>query len=501
MRKIAWPTWQKGSWTLLFFAFGLALFFKPPLSDPDLGWHLKNAEKIVKFGSFPLADTYSWTVPAYQWADSYWLTEVLIYKLKEFFGFGGLAAFFALLTSVFLTLFFLKKWPQIWISWWGTLVAIVSVILIEPFVGARAQTISLVFFATLYLWLDDLVKKGLFSSPGWLLRPGAFLFFFFLFWANLHAGFVMGLVLLAIFVFWQVFEPIYSSLLDLRQFQFKYLSPLLLLLPSLLATFINPYGLSLWQTIFNDAASPLIKRNILEWLPPSPQSSLGMLFFLVLFITFGLLIFPKKRKAATVDLWLFFIFAFFGLVAYRNIPLFSLVFASLILKLAKHHHAFEKKFLLPLVYLPLFLLILTITAFWHQKDGFKAVISDFPAMAKTSNLPYEAVEFLKNYGGQDLRLFNEYGWGGYLIWQTDIKTFIDGRMCGWKTDGVNVFQDYLEIMDLKIGFEDKIKHWRINVFLIRKDSYLAAWLRLNPEFGQAYEDELAVVFVKSEQLP
>ena len=54
------------------------------------------------------------------------------------------------------------------------------------------------------------------------------------------------------------------------------------------------------------------------------------------------------------------------------------------------------------------------------------------SLSENSFYPKEAVVFLKE---NDVcgRLFNDYGWGGYLIWKLPSeKLFIDGRMPSWR---------------------------------------------------------------------
>ncbi|MBM3205961.1 hypothetical protein FJZ41_03895, partial [Candidatus Shapirobacteria bacterium] len=249
---------QRVIWGLSSFLFCFVLFFKLPTHDPDLGWHFKNAEEILVRHRFPWADSYSWTMPGYAYTDSWWLTEVLFRVIGGLGGFGGLAVIFSFLPAVFLTAFFLIKSPKISSSWIGTAAFILVAIMICPFLGTRAQTITVIFFAVLYLALERWRRRRL-KITDFLL-----LFAFFLLWANLHAGFVFGLFLLAI----SLVEPLLLLLRQLIAWRpikpvFKKMLPsFLFLLPALLATFLNPYGVFLWRTILNDASSPLIKSNI-----------------------------------------------------------------------------------------------------------------------------------------------------------------------------------------------------------------------------------------------
>jgi len=66
--------------------------------------------------------------------------------------------------------------------------------------------------------------------------------------------------------------------------------------------------------------------------------------------------------------------------------------------------------------------------------------------AKKAGFPYEKVQEIKRLGIEG-DMFNEYDWGGYLIWKLpEYKTFVDGRMPSWRDDtGYSAFEEYLEI--------------------------------------------------------
>src|SRR3989304_10304987 len=76
-----------------------SLFLKPP-TDPDLFWHLRYGEEILKTGQIPYGDKFSFTLPGYPWANSYWLSEVLIFYLVAKAGFLVTVLLFAFLGAL-----------------------------------------------------------------------------------------------------------------------------------------------------------------------------------------------------------------------------------------------------------------------------------------------------------------------------------------------------------------------------------------------------------------
>lgn len=96
-----------------------------------------------------------------------------------------------------------------------------------------------------------------------------------------------------------------------------------------------------------------------------------------------------------------------------------------------------------------------------------------------------------------------------MIWTfPEVRTFIDGRMPGWKGGagtrsqeagrGETVFEDYIDIVELEDNFIEKIKSYGIDWFLIKNDAKITAWLLINPDWELIYEDKIAAMFLISD---
>jgi len=109
---------------------------------------------------------------------------------------------------------------------------------------------------------------------------------------------------------------------------------------------------------------------------------------------------------------------------------------------------------------------------------------------RIDNYPVEAVNYLKEEHISG-RLFNDYGWGGYIIWQApEIKVFIDGRMTGWrKDDGSYILADYVAIAQ---GSCDIVLEYQIETVLITKNLEVSCFAN----WHKVYEDQVAKVLVK-----
>jgi hypothetical protein len=107
--------------------------------------------------------------------------------------------------------------------------------------------------------------------------------------------------------------------------------------------------------------------------------------------------------------------------------------------------------------------------------------------------PVGAANFIESQGYVG-PLFNHFDWGGYLLWRLPhIKVSMDGRG--------NVHGD--DRVKKSVGTWNGGSHWSddldlnaAEIVIVQKDMALAALLRLDPRFHMAYQDEIAVVFVR-----
>ncbi len=78
------------------------------VADPDLWWHLHNADYLIHHSSLPRSDMYSFTVPGYPWMNHEWLAELPYYFGWRVLGLSGIdAVTMAVLTLIFLGVLYL----------------------------------------------------------------------------------------------------------------------------------------------------------------------------------------------------------------------------------------------------------------------------------------------------------------------------------------------------------------------------------------------------------
>jgi hypothetical protein len=111
----------------------------------------------------------------------------------------------------------------------------------------------------------------------------------------------------------------------------------------------------------------------------------------------------------------------------------------------------------------------------------------------TANTPAAAVAFARD-AGLTGRVFNHYGYGGYLI-SAGIPTFIDGR---GELFGGEFIKRYVQAVSLRDEepFDALLDRWAIDWTLLLKDQAANHLLARLPGWRQAYSDDSAIIFVR-----
>ncbi len=411
---------------LTFFGGILAMSaFILPIINPDLSWHLSAGRYIIDNFAVPQTDFLSWTMYGKEWFDFEWLVQIFYYSIFKKFNFAGLFIFKFLILSGALYLFYkiielhkLKKLSFIILPW-------VAAALITNS-DLRPENFTILFFTALVLIFErarlnivDLKKLSFYLK----------LFLFFVLWVNLHAGYVYGSVL--VFFYWlgELFEEalpwIYGKEKSIKFSKSKYY--LAAFAASFLSSFVNPYGYKIFSVMGNHQKYlSLLQEYINEWQPFALNNIYQWPYIILFACSFAIILhrFIKSKNITYVHIISMLFFAYSSSNYARHSPFFSIVAMTGLLssisdlnfigisRLRKWLAGFGAAALL-LSYYGLFV--------WSQYDG----------IVKLKNSSDSAISFLKKNSNElkDLKMFNYWGWGGYLGFNLypEYKIFIDGR--------------------------------------------------------------------------
>jgi len=168
---------------------------------------------------------------------------------------------------------------------------------------------------------------------------------------------------------------------------------------------------------------------------------------------------------------------------------FVFYFAAIFIFLATKYFEFDYRFYLDRLS-KIFVAVISscvVLAFFLNFTAKYLESLNFEEKLSEEGYPTRAVTYLKtNNLVINAGFFNEYDWGGYLIWQ-GLPVFIDGRMTGWrKDDGGYILADAIDIAD---GDCAVVQKYKIKLALLKKGRNNPCFL----DFKKIYEDENAQI--------
>jgi hypothetical protein len=368
--------------------------------DPDFGWHLM-AGNYFRAHGIPSHDVFTYTARNFPWIDHEWANDVLISYLYQLQGYLLVSLFFAAIWTIGLLL-------NAWRARFAILLVALAAMLPYATIRPTAWTV---------LGLAIMLRILLNKKPG---KTILYLPLLFLFWANLHGGFVLGLAILFYFVIIRKSKPL-----------------LLILLLCLLATLINPYGPRLYVEIF---------RTLTDWQLHTQTEGMSVFHLpsytweLILLWGAGFWLFARKKLINWFSVSPLLLLT--SLVATRNVPLFTMAATP---ELNRYYTS--AKYLIPkslprlakIIYRSMVVIAIVIPAYF-------VISGSIPTSNRETSYPVAAVAYLKTHQCNG-NLYNDFNYGGFLIWQLpQYPVYIDGRMPSWRNpQGVKYIDIYLKI--------------------------------------------------------
>ncbi len=130
----------------------------------------------------------------------------------------------------------------------------------------------------------------------------------------------------------------------------------------------------------------------------------------------------------------------------------------------------------------------------------------------SSSYPVDAANYIKeNLDLSSIRLFNEYNYGSYLLFQ-DIPVFIDSRADLYapefngernkdgKYEGQDIFSDYINTSNIGKYYENTFDNYDITHVILYKNSKLNMFLSRDDKYDKLYSDDRFVIYEKDNNL-
>jgi len=460
------PVWVGAAIYALFVLAGNRL-----LIDPDTLWQITVGQWSIDHRAVPTEDVYSFTMRGQPWISTQWLAQVMYAKAFALAGWAGPVVLAA--SAIAATFALLAHFVSRRLSESATLVCVAAALaLTVPHLLARPHVLAL---PVLVAWAAGLIAAAdRREAPSFWLLPLMTL------WANLHGGFVFGLLLtggLALDTLWNA-EASARKALFLRWFGFG--------LAALAASCITPYGwnalLASQKILSLGAALPLI----MEW-RPADFGSIGP-FEICLLLGIGLAL-HRGITLPVTRIVLLLALLHMALAQGRAAEILALL-APLLLAapLARQIGGAEAAATTASPFRGALLAglaaaLLTGTAAWASVHRFEPHMRGSPVAAVTE---------LKKLNLA--RVLNDYDFGGYLI-ANGVATFIDGRT---ELYGEKFFVDHNAASGLMQpdNLFRLLAQYDIEATLLRTQSAATKLLDRVDGWQKIYSDDIATIHLR-----
>jgi hypothetical protein len=390
------------------FVVGAIVFFglfvlvpRAMLTDPDTLWHMFFGRLIASTGHFPHVDEWSYTAAGQPWIAKEWLSQILLAGADRAAGYNGVVGLAAASTAIAFALlawFSLQRLPPLLALF---CVAAALALCLEHLV-ARPHLLAFPYFVVWFAGIARACDRG--EPPSLLLLPVMVL------WANLHAGFTLGLVFAGLFAGCSVWEAGRAGWPLVRPWA-------LFLVAAALAACITPYGFGPFQVTWKLMSFGPVLGNITEWAPPNFQADKTSLAVILVWVGIGLSTGPRYSLPRVLMI-LFLCYLF--LTASRNGDPMGLALPFLLAPTSEGRRKAGTASARVLA-APGGVLVAAFVASIAVAAALR------PGLRPFDNLtPAPCLEQAAAQGLLGRRMLNDYDYGGYLITR-GIKTFIDGR--------------------------------------------------------------------------
>jgi len=494
---------------LIFVLLLVTLAFTPLsmrlLGDAGIGWHIRTGQQIVATHAIPRLDSFSSTVAGKPWFAWEWLYDLVVGQLESAMGLNGVVWFTAVvIAAVFGWMFGLL------IARGTNLVVALGLVLLAMSGSmihflARPHVVSWLFTLA-WFWILDSSEREDFDLPGGSRRRWLWtLPLLMLVWVNLHGGFLVGFVLLGIFLLgaaWNWFRARQNRIEELLQqiaARKRVRALVWVSIFSAAASLANPYGWNLHLHVYRYLSDRFLMDHIEEFQSPNFHGIAQKCFLVLLLITvFVLAVRGRELRVSQGLTVLFAVYA--GLYASRNIPVSSILLVMVVGPLVPASgmaRGFSSKMSAIELRLkghlwPVLGIVITLAIAANGGRVGSGVLMN--AHFDPKRMPVDAVNYLEKQDIQGPVLSPDL-WGGYLIYRLYPKSLVvvDDRHDLY---GGEFFKSYLKMIHVEPGWEDFLRLHEASCVLLPRQSSLADRLAVSGGWKKIYGDDVAIAFVR-----
>jgi hypothetical protein len=462
----------------------------PQVLDPDFWWHLRNGLTLLATNALIHVNPYAFMAVGHHWIMQEWVSELWMGAVSSISGRMGIVIVYEFITLALLLLIWLRA-RELGPAHGLTLGIgiVVAAVVAYPIFGPRSQMDSYMLTALVLLIAERQLRRG--GHIAWVLPP------LFLVWSNLHAGFILGLILLLAILAAEAICILAGRRSGSDRRQIGQLA--LATGCSVAACLINPNGVAIvaypFETQFNTAQQALIE----EW--QSPNFHVGVLVPLLIFILTLAVLLVRYRSVSLRDGVVLTLCLFLTLQSVRNSVFLVAASAPVWINLAERfrqdlaqrwHLRLRSRQPLPVLLTEVLMLAFLVAVLTVQVDA-----GGSPSLTSASYVnafPVCAARWLKS-GPSHLRIFNQYGDGGFLAYTVPRdKVFIFGDAA---LMGAPLLERYASIIDLSPNWLASLNASPSQVVVFERGSAFPDALQREPDWRLVYRDQRVEAFERT----
>ena len=472
----------------------------------DVFWQLQSGRYMVETGAIIDKDVFT-LAPDVARYEHCWLHDIALYLIYLT---GGYAA----------------------ISVWKGVMVLATTLLLLAAAKTRGASLTAMLATVPLLFL---------TAGGWLERPQLWTFLCFawfvfcleryrvcrskliyslfpviLFWANAHAGAVLGVLVFGAYLAGDLLTNLWKErrlvLTGGKQM--------------LLAAVLVAVGVSLtprathWLDVLTKTTKQgggggqsavetarqtgnITKLFNMDWTPTTFAAE--PLFFYAIAAVLVVMVLGYKRLSLS-DLFLLGGLAFMGLSLVRHIPFFYFGCLAILPIYLDQTAGYPAKFIKePWTWVVrLALLVVIVYGFWVLYQPLYRSYGLFNAGLREWHYPIEATEFVQKHN-LPANIYNTYDWGGYMAWKLfpEYQVFWDGRQIS-----AEMFSKGWNVMAAKPGWQQILADFNVNTIVYRPMTIdtgqlypFLDQLRVRQDWPLVFSDDTAMIFVRAGSVP
>jgi hypothetical protein len=476
------------------------------LGDCDTGWHIRTGQWILANGRVPAQDVFSFSKAGQPWFAWEWLSDIILAWFNAAGGLKAVSMLSILLLAVTFTLLFqlVRRKANAVVA---ILITMLAAIASSIHWLARPHLFTLVFLVLFYTALERM-RDGETKAAGipfLAILPAATVV-----WTNLHAGFFVGVLMIAAYGCGELLQIVVRGGEAAVETRLKARRYFLCAAACMAASLINPYGYHLHAHMAAYLQDPWNAQHIVEFLSPSFHHPAAIFFELMLALA-GITAGWSLIKGRFTEPLLMLIWAHAGLLASRNIPIFMIAAAPPVAAAMEEWLAAAPEWNLAgwlRKVLSRFSRMARETSEteeigrWHLVAAFGVAMvaaliwapnppPKFRAEFTPSRYPAAALATLRS--DRDARIFTNDEWGDYLIWRLypEHKVFVDGRSDFY---GDEFEEKYIGVINAKYDWQKTLEEFGVDTILLPPDAPLTGALKETNRWRVVYDDGVALVF-------